>query len=118
MRNLFVLYDSKCGLCIQCKSWIASQRQLVRVTFIAAASPEARRLFPTLEHEWTEQQLTAIGDSGEVYHGAKAWVMCLWSLADYRNWACTISSPELMPTAQNIVATISANRQKISKLIA
>lgn len=118
MRNLFVLYDSKCGLCIQCKSWIASQRQLVRVTFIAAASPEAHRLFPTLEHEWTEKQLTAIGDSGEVYHGAKAWVMCLWSLADYRNWACTISSPELLPTAQNIVATISANRQKISKLIA
>lgn len=117
MRNLFVLYDSKCALCAECKHWIASQRQIVRVTFIAAASAEARRLFPNLEHERTEQELTAIGDAGEVYHGAKAWLMCLWALADYRSWAAMISSPELMPSAQKIIATISANRKKISHLI-
>lgn len=118
MRNIFVLYDSTCALCGQCKHWITSQRQLVKVTFIAAASPDARRLFPNLEHERTEQELTAIGDSGEVYHGAKAWLMCLWSLADYRAWAARIATPELLPTAQKIIATISANRKTISKLVA
>lgn len=118
MRNIFILYDSTCALCGQCKTWIASQRQIVKVTFVAAASPEARRLFPHLDHARTEQELTAIGDSGDVYHGAKAWLMCLWSLDDYRTWARKIATPELLPTAQKIIATISSNRKNISKLIA
>lgn len=118
LNNIFVLYDEDCAFCKECKAWLASQKQLVRITFIPADSPEARRIFPHVDHERSKIDLTAVDDTGGVYHDHKAWLMCLWALRDYRSWAKTLGTPELLPTAKNIIATISKNRKRISKMIA
>jgi predicted DCC family thiol-disulfide oxidoreductase YuxK len=118
MNDIFILYDADCAFCVQCKHWIASQNQIVRITFLSAGSAEARRLFPFIDHERTKVDLTAISDVGGVYHDAKAWLMCLWALKEYRSWAFRLASPEMMPSAKSIIATISNNRKALSKMVA
>lgn len=118
MNNLFVLFDSTCAFCRQCRIWLQSQRQIVRLTFLEAGSLDAKKLFPALNHERTKADLTVVSDSGAVFHGSKAWLIILWALKDYRSWARTLASPELMPVAQKFISMISSNRRTISRLIA
>ena len=114
MNNLFVLFDSSCELCQHCKSWLQSQQQKVALTFIAAQSNEAQAIFPVLNHEETMEELTVISDTGAVYHGAKAWIMCLWALTDYRSWSYRLATPEMMHVAKRFVALISDNRKSLN----
>lgn len=117
MQDLFVLFDEKCELCRRCKDWLQTQKQRLFLTFIPATSAEARSLFPDLNHEMTLNELTVIGDNGAVYHGTKAWLMCLWALEDYRSWSYRLSTPESMPMAKRIITAISENRTAINKLL-
>lgn len=117
-NNIFVLFDRDCALCVQCRDWLTAQSQHVHLTFIPANSAEAHRIFPRINHDATKTDLTVIADDGGVYTAEKAWLMCLWSLKEYRSWAFRLASPELMPGAKSIISTISKNRKAISKLIA
>jgi predicted DCC family thiol-disulfide oxidoreductase YuxK len=117
MRNLFVLFDPKCAFCRKCKLWLQSQNQIVPLTFIEAASDDAKRIFPAINHAETLSELTVISDSGGIYHSTKAWLICLWALRSYRGWASTLSTPELMPLAKKFITMVSDNRKTISQLI-
>ena len=77
---LTVLYDVRCALCCRARAWLADQPKYVPMAFVAAGSNEAKRRFPGLDHDSTLEELTVVGWGGEVYRGAKAWVMCLWAL--------------------------------------
>ena len=116
MTALTVLYDPTCGLCRRAHEWLLQQRKLVELVFVPCKSEEARRRFPTLNHELTEKDLTVIGDRGQVFIGAKAWLMVLWALAQYREWSYRLSSPELLPTARRVVSMISQHRYQIGRL--
>jgi predicted DCC family thiol-disulfide oxidoreductase YuxK len=118
IRNLFVLFDGNCELCRYCKDWLQTQRQTVALTFIEAGSTYAKSVFPELNHAKTLSELTVIDDEGGVYHGTKAWLLVLWALADYRSWARTLASPEMMPIARKFITMISSNRKTINQLIA
>jgi len=117
MRRLTVLYDQKCALCQRAWIWLNAQRQYVRLEFIPAGSDLARSRFPELDHEATLQELTVIGDGGEVYLGVKAWLLCLWALRDYRAMALRWSAPERMELARRFVAWISRNRGTLSSVL-
>ena len=108
MRALTVLYDPECGLCRRAHEWLALQAKIVELD-------EARKRYPQLNHELTKQDLTVIGENGDVYFGPKAWLMVLWALARYREWAYRLSSPELLPTTKRVVSAISQNRYQISR---
>ena len=110
MQELTVLYDDRCLPCRRARDWLERQPQLVRLKFVAAGSEEARFRFPALRHELTLDRLTAIGDGGEVYTDAKAWLMCLWALSEYRSAAHRLSSPKRMHRAERFVAWVSAHR--------
>jgi predicted DCC family thiol-disulfide oxidoreductase YuxK len=118
IRNLFVLFDGSCDLCGHCKAWLQTQKQTVALTFVEAKSRDARYIFPELDHSRTTSELTVIADDGALYTGTKAWLMVLWALSDYRNWARTLSSPEMMPIARKFITMISDNRQTLNRLIA
>lgn len=118
MRNIFILYDSSCELCRRCRTWIQFQRQIVHVTFLAAGSAEARKLFPNLDHERTLSELTVVTDSGAVYQGTKAYVMCLWVLRDFRKWSKTLASPEMLPLAKRFITMLSETAKSFNGLIA
>ncbi len=84
VRRLTVLYDAECGLCTYVRGWLARQRQLVPLELLPAGSAQARSRFPDLAHATTLQEITVIGDGGQVYRGQAAWTVVLWALADHR----------------------------------
>ena len=115
MSSLTVLYDPQCGLCRRVQEWLEDQPKLVQLILVPVKSEEARRRFPHLDHEPTLNDLTIISDQGAVYFGPKAWLMILWALCRYREWAYRLASPELLPTTRRVVSMISQHRYQISR---
>ena len=113
---LTVLYDPSCGLCRRVHGWLTDLPKLVELDLVPIKSEEARRRFPSLNHELTSRDLTVISDDGAVYLGPKAWIMVLWALSSYREWSYRLSSPELLPTTRRVVSMISQNRYQISRI--
>jgi predicted DCC family thiol-disulfide oxidoreductase YuxK len=110
METLTVLYDARCNLCSHLRAWLEAQPAYVRLAFVPAGSPEARRRFPALDHAATTSELTVIGDDGAVYLEAKAFLICLWALRDYRAWSLRLGSPDMLPLARRVVLWVSQNR--------
>ncbi|MFD0307080.1 thiol-disulfide oxidoreductase DCC family protein [Streptomyces sp. NPDC127119] len=93
VRGLTVLYDAQCSLCAFLRDWLVRQRQLVPLELVAAGSAEATRRYPGLDHAATLDEITVIGDAGQIYRGTAAWVVTLWALADHRPMAHRLSTP-------------------------
>ena len=113
---LTVLYDGRCALCRRARAWLDDQPKYVPLDYVVAGSPGARNRFPGLDHDNTLVDLTVVGMNGEVYHGAKAWIMCLWALKKYRGTALRLATPELMPSARRIIAWVSRNRFRVGTM--
>lgn len=116
MQALTVLYDPECGLCRRAHEWLAEEAKLVELKFVPCASDQARKRYPQLDHDLTKKDLTVVSDSGWVYFGPKAWLMVLWALAKYRDWAYRLAAPELLPTTKKVVSMISQNRYQIGRV--
>ncbi|WP_254069012.1 DCC1-like thiol-disulfide oxidoreductase family protein [Streptomyces sp. TM32] len=112
VRRLTVLYDPKCPLCTRVHDWLVKQRQLVPLELLPVATAETRARFPGLDHEATLREITVIGDSGQVYTGHAAWVVCLWALADYRPMAHRFTSPAGAPLARAAVLAAARYRAR------
>ncbi len=108
-----MLYDDRCNLCRAARAWLERQRQLVPLEFLAASSPQARARYPFLDPAQTLEDLTVVGDGGEVWVGAKAWVVCLWALEGKRGLSQRLSSPALMPKARVLVSFVSRHRRSL-----
>ncbi|GAQ51556.1 thiol-disulfide oxidoreductase DCC family protein [Streptomyces acidiscabies] len=93
VRRLTVLYDAECGLCRTLSAWLARQPKLVPLDLVPAASDAAHALFPGLDHGLTLTEITVVGDSGQLYRGADAWVVVLWALREHRPLAHRLSTP-------------------------
>jgi predicted DCC family thiol-disulfide oxidoreductase YuxK len=113
MRSLCVLYDETCGFCVRCAQWLREQRMLVPLECLPAGSEEAARRFPELS-KGKAQELVAVDDSGGVYRDTHAWLLVLWVLEDYRDWAQRLSRPALLPFARNAFELLSSNRRRLS----
>jgi predicted DCC family thiol-disulfide oxidoreductase YuxK len=118
IRKLTVLYDPTCALCQRARHWLAAQPQYVRLEFIPAGSELAKSRFPELDPESTLRELTVIGDGGEVYRGAKAWLMNLWALREYREMSLRWSSPDRLHLARRLVAWVSRYRRSLDFVLA
>ncbi|MFF8941027.1 thiol-disulfide oxidoreductase DCC family protein [Streptomyces sp. NPDC014864] len=93
VHGLTVLYDAECSLCSFVRDWLLKQRQLVPLELVPAGSAEARRRCPGLDHRATLDEVTVVGDAGQVYRGAAAWVVVLWALREHRPLAHRLSTP-------------------------
>ena len=113
MTKMTVLYDPQCGLCCRLQGWLANQPKYVDIVFVPVDSEDAWARFPRLNHARTKTELAVITDNGAVYWDAKAWLMVLWALGEYRAWSFRLASPELMPTARRVISMISQNRYKL-----
>lgn len=113
IARLVVIYDSACGICTGVKDWIGRQIPLVALEFVAADSAEARRRFPQIP----TGELAVVANTGEVWLGNHAWIVCLWALRDYRAWAVRLSSPLLTLMARQAFAIISSNRSRLSGML-
>jgi predicted DCC family thiol-disulfide oxidoreductase YuxK len=109
-----VLYDPKCELCRRLKDWILVQRSWIVLAVLEAGSEKAKRLFPELESIASNDDLAVISDEGAVYLNDRAWIMVLYAMVDYRDWAARLTHPILMPLARQAFAALSKNRHYLS----
>ena len=100
MTAYTVLYDAGCPLCCRFRDWLVRQSTLVPLELVPAASDEARRRFPTLDHARSLQEVTVVGDDGSVYVREHAWVVCLWATAKHRPLAERLATPSGLPLAR------------------
>lgn len=118
MNRLYVLYDANCGLCSSVREWVRDQPQLIAMEFVAANSPRATQLFPSLSRPGTRpEELTVVDDRGGVYRDGHAWIMCLYALAGYRPLSLRLASPTLLPLARKAFAFLSKRRGALSELL-
>ncbi|MEU3835370.1 thiol-disulfide oxidoreductase DCC family protein [Streptomyces microflavus] len=110
VRRLTVLYDAQCPLCTHLRHWLQRQRQLVPLDLVPAGSAEARRRFPELDPASTYEEITVVGDLGQVYRGTSAWIVCLWALAKYRSKAHWLTTPAGAPFARGTVLAAAKYR--------
>jgi predicted DCC family thiol-disulfide oxidoreductase YuxK len=114
MQKLYVLYDPKCELCRRLKDWILVQRSWIGLAVLEAGSDKARRLFPELERIAGKDDLAVVSDEGAVYLNDRAWIMVLYAMVEYRDWAARLTHPVLMPLARQAFAALSKNRHYLS----
>ncbi|MFJ3303373.1 thiol-disulfide oxidoreductase DCC family protein [Streptomyces sp. NPDC086549] len=110
VRGLTVLYDADCSLCAHVRDWLVKQRQLVPLELVAAGSEEARRRYPGLDHGATLDDVTVVGDAGQVYRDTAAWIVVLWALREYRPLAHRLSTPVGARLAKGAVLAAAAWR--------
>ena len=112
MRRLTVLYDADCALCRRARAWLERQSQYVPLVFVAAGSEDARGMFPSLDHPSTLAELTVIADTGDVYRGPKAWIICLWALREHRSTAVSMRAPGAWWAAKSFIRQVSKHRHR------
>jgi len=117
MKRLTILYDSNCGVCRRCRAWIERQAAYVPLEFVPLQAEELPRRFPGIEKMELDKEIVVISDTGDVWQGGEAWVMCLWALCEYREWAQRLAHPVLLPVARRACAIFSENRHRISRLL-
>ena len=115
MEKIYVLYDPKCEICRRLKDWILVQRSWIGIAVIAAGSDKAKRLFPELDQIAGKEDLAVISDDGSVYLNNHAWIMVLYAMVEYRDWAARLTHPLLMPLARQAFAALSKNRHTLSR---
>lgn len=117
MKRLTVLYDETCGFCLRCCNWLRRQPQLVPLAFVPARSVQARTLFPGLL-AGDRDELVVVNAGGGVYRGERAFIMCLYALAEYRAWSYRFAEPALRPLARRAFEWLSHNRKDLSRMLA
>ncbi|HEU4416884.1 MAG TPA: DCC1-like thiol-disulfide oxidoreductase family protein [Candidatus Angelobacter sp.] len=113
MEKLYVLYDPKCELCERLKDWLLVQRTWLGLCMVPAGSERAQKMFPELDKVATCNDLVVISDEGQVYLNNSAWIMALYALEEYRDWACRLAHPMLAPLVRQAFEMISKNRHAI-----
>ena len=117
MNTLHVLYDERCAFCLRCREWLEKQPAFLELEFIPRSAPEVAERFPGIEKIDAADELVVISDTGALYQGANALVMCLYALREYREWSQTLASPTLLPLSRRAFDLISTNRLSISRLL-
>jgi predicted DCC family thiol-disulfide oxidoreductase YuxK len=117
MEKLYILYDPHCELCCRLKNWILVQRSWLGLALVEQGSEKAKRLFPELDGIAGKEDLAVVSDDGAVYLNDRAWIMVLYAMYEYRDWAARLTHPLLMPLARQAFAALSKNRHWISNLL-
>ena len=111
--TLTVLYDDRCPLCRRLRTWLANQATVVPVEFLAAASPEAVRRFPALDHPTTVTVLTVVAADGALYQGERAWLMCAWTLPRWQPVAEHLSGRGGMSLVRVMAGWVDGYRHRL-----
>jgi predicted DCC family thiol-disulfide oxidoreductase YuxK len=113
VTSITIVYDAACGLCTGAKDWMRQQDALVPIQFVESRSSEAQRRFPQLPVD----ELAVVADTGEVWLGTRAWIVCLWALRGYRELALRLTSPLLVLMAREAYTVVSRNRYALSGML-
>jgi len=91
---------------------------IIALDMVFARPSSAFRLTPPEGQEaHTKDDLAVISDEGAVYLNDHAWIMVLYAMVEYRDWAARLTHPLLMPLARQAFAALSKNRHTLSRWI-
>ena len=110
---LTVLYDERCPLCRKLRAWLGRQATNLPIEFVASASPEARRRFPTLDHPRTTTILTVVAQNGAVYEGERAWLVCAWALPAWRPLAERLGTRPRLLMVKAVAKAVDRHRRRV-----
>jgi predicted DCC family thiol-disulfide oxidoreductase YuxK len=117
MRRLYVLYDSRCGLCSSVRRWAERQPAFVELRFVPSDSTLVNEMFPGMKRFRPGEELVIVGDDGGVYRDSDAWIMFLYALEDFRELAFRFARPTFAPLARRVFALISKSRRDVSRAL-
>jgi len=121
MKQLTVLYDPACGLCVRCRQWLSDQPKIVDMRFIPQGSRRQEKLYPTLKLKTDAagqaEELIAIDDLGRVYRDDKAWIACFFALRRYRSLSMKLAGPGMAGLARRAYHLVARNRHALSHLL-
>ncbi|MFF5469140.1 DUF393 domain-containing protein [Streptomyces achromogenes] len=103
VRGLTVLYDDRTAVGLHLCGWLARRPRLVPLELLPAGSGAARARFPGLGPGDTLDEITVVGDSGQVYRGSRAWIVLLWALREHRPLAHRLAGPAGAKAARGAV---------------
>ncbi len=116
IRHIEVYYDGRCGMCCTFHEWVNRQPRAFAVRFAPYQSALAEEWFPGVRALGPEREMIVRTDTGEVYRGAGAWVLCLLSCHRYRWVARCLASPVLLPFAEKVCRALAGRRRALSKI--
>ncbi|GHH07513.1 DUF393 domain-containing protein [Streptomyces rubradiris] len=105
VRGLTVLYDDRTAVGLHLRDWLARRPRLVPLEPLPAGSAAARARFPGLGPGDPLDEITLVGDSGQVYRGPSAWIVLLWALREHRPLAHRLAGPAGAAAARDAVLT-------------
>lgn len=118
IKKLTILYDERCGFCIRCMRWLQKQPAFVVIEFLPMHSKEALQRYAELSHLIIQlERFIVVANTGAVYTGSHARVMCMWALKEYRALSLTLANPLLFPLVDAFFELVSQNRKLISSLL-
>jgi predicted DCC family thiol-disulfide oxidoreductase YuxK len=111
MRELTVLYDASCALCVRCREWLGQEVAFVPMRFVPCGSDEARDRYASIP--WLGEELVVVSDEGDVWAGPAAFLVSLWALEEWREWSYTLSAPAFAPLVERFFHAVSSRRRSI-----
>jgi predicted DCC family thiol-disulfide oxidoreductase YuxK len=111
--QLTILYDERCAFCLRCRDWLATQPVLVGVRLLASGSWEAHERFGDVP--WLGSELVVADDTGKVWVGPDAFLMCLWATARYRSWSYVLTRPGYGRFAERFFMHVSKRRGRYAE---
>ncbi|NJK90412.1 MAG: DUF393 domain-containing protein [Blastochloris sp.] len=112
-----LLYDASCGICRESRTWLETQNTWIQLEFLALQSPDLSIRFPGIEKYRPMEQLLVVGEGGELYQGADAWIMVLYALVEYRELSLKLAHPILKPFARKAYEAVARNRHVLSAFL-
>jgi predicted DCC family thiol-disulfide oxidoreductase YuxK len=115
MKELTVLYDASCALCVRCRDWLATQPSFVPLRFVATVADEAQARYGSIP--WLGEELVVVSDEGDVWAGPSAFLVSLWALEAWREWSFTMASAPLTPLVERFFGALSSRRRALSAFL-
>ncbi len=103
--SLTVYFDRSCDFCARGARWLEREPKYVPVHCVAAQS--ATRADCALSPDELLREVTVIASDGAVYHGTKAFLICLWALRRYRKWSMRLSTKAMLPWARRLFGMVA-----------
>jgi len=116
IKRVEVFYDGRCGMCCSFHEWINRQPRAFGIAFVPYQSPDAETIFPGIGTLDPAREMIVRTCGNEIYRGAEAWVLCLYSCANHRAAARRLAGPGLLPVAIHACRVLAANRHALSKV--
>ncbi len=116
IKYLEIFYDGRCGMCCTFHEWVNAQERAFGLTFIPYQDPALEHCFPNLAELEPDKQMIVRTDTGELFFGAEAWVLCLLSCKHHQGMARRLGGKVLLPVAIRACHLLATNRKKLSRV--